>query len=176
MKPAKKRKPEDKETAAPPTKRPVKQKKHALKVKANKKDENPQGMRKAPVACDKQGCDHSGLLDLLPLDRKRLQACVKKGGWLCKAPCCDCANDEGGGDKRVLDVSDALKVKGKGELGVCCNCGPVGHNVVEEEEPVRKRQWTCTMVLCPRCVSKRKAAMGGTDSRRSRKPKQVCSL
>ncbi len=87
---------------------------------------------------------------------------------LYKTPCLDCAKDEGGGDKRLLDVSDLLKVKGRGELGVYCNCGPVGHNMIQEEEPLRKQQWACKMVLCMCCLSKRKTGMGGTNSRAAR--------
>jgi hypothetical protein len=165
---ARKRKPEKKGAVTPSRKTNVKQKNPAPKAKT-------QGERKVPVASDAHGCRHSGLLELLPIDRKYLQAFVKEGGWLYKTPCLDCAKDEGG-DKRVLDVSDLLKVKGRGELGVCCNCGPVGHNMIQEEEPLWKQQWTCKMVLCMDCLSKRKKGMAGINSRgatRSRKQKNL---
>jgi hypothetical protein len=49
-------------------------------TKTTKKDGPPQGTRKVPEASDKHGCGHSGLLELLPLERKYLQTYVKVGG------------------------------------------------------------------------------------------------
>jgi hypothetical protein len=86
----------------------------AQATKKPKKVGPPQGTRKVPEAGDEYGCIHSGLLALLPLERKYLQICVKVGGWLHETPCFDCEKNEGGGDNRVLDVADLLNVKGRG--------------------------------------------------------------
>jgi hypothetical protein len=145
-------------------------------VQATKKPKKvgpPQGTRKVPEAGDKHGCSHSGLLALLPLERKYLQTGVKVGGWLHETPCFDCEKNEGGGDNRVLDVADLLNVKGRGGLGVCCNCGPVGHNMMHEEEPGRKEQWACNMVFCMDCFNSRNTRMGDASDggKRTRRKK-----
>jgi hypothetical protein len=172
-----KRKP-DKPTAQTPGNKSKKQKETVLKEKlkerpAKKKRLNKaaQGERKVPVATDKHGCEHSGLLELLALERKYLQTFVKMGGWLYQTPCHDCAKNEDGGDERVLEVSSLLTLKGKQELGVYCNCGPVGHKMVQEDEPVRKQQWACNMVLCMDCFNRRKTEMGDTGGKRTRREK-----
>jgi hypothetical protein len=173
--PVKKRKPDQSKTTPPPGTKPKRKKTAPPKAKPQKKDKPPQGERKVPVPGDTHGCNHTGLLDLLPLERKYLQAYVKVGGWLHETPCHDCEKNEGGSDKRVLDVSDLLSVKGRGGLGVYCNCGPVGHNMLQEEEPVRKQQWACNMVLCMDCFSRRKTGMGGSGGggRRTRRPQKL---
>ena len=135
----------------------------------------PQGERKVPQAGDSHGCNHSGLLELLPLERKYLQTYVKEKGWLDKVPCFDCNKNEGEKDHdRVLNVAELLQLKGKQVLGVYCNCGPVGHKMVAEEEPTRKTQWSCDMVLCLECFESRKKEMGDTDGpKRTRRTKKV---
>ena len=158
--------------ANPPPKSKPKKPKGAPGPKVTKEAQPKKGERKVPAPSDVHGCCHSGLLELLPLERKHLQTYVKEGGWLCGTPCHDCASAESGGDKRVLKMSDLLEEKGRGELGVCCNCGPVAHNMIEEEEPVRKQQWACNMVLCMDCFNRRKTGMGADSGggRRTRKP------
>ena len=168
---ARKRKSEKNGPATPPNNK-TKKIKTAQKAKAPKKNAPKQGGRKVPVPGDMHGCGHSGLLELLPLERKYLQTYVKEGGWLYKTPCYDCAKSEGGGKKPVLDVSDLLNGKGMGELGVYCNCGPVGHNMDEDEEPIRKQQWACNMVLCMDCFNRRKTGMGGTNGEGKRTRRQ----
>jgi hypothetical protein len=120
---------------------------------------DPQGERKVPIPSDSHGCAHSGLLELLSIDKKHLRAHVKVGGWLHDAPCKDCA----------LGVSCLLTGRGTREVGFCCNCGPVGHKMVTEKEPARKQQWTCDMILCMDCFNKRKLGMGDSSKRSSRR-------
>ena len=175
---AKKRKTGSDETAPPSSGSCQKKKAKVRKAKPARKDATPQGERKLPKASDTHGCGHSGLLELLPLERKYLQTHVKAGGWLHETPCTDCAKNEGGGNNRVLDVSVLLNLKGRAdsELGVCCNCGPVGHRMVEEEEPVRKQLWACNLVLCKGCFDRRKIGMGDTTDgggKRTRRKKQL---
>jgi hypothetical protein len=69
---ARKRKPDKEGAATPSRKKTTKE----PKKKTQKREERPQGERKVPVASDAHGCDHSGLLELLPLERKYLQAYV----------------------------------------------------------------------------------------------------
>jgi len=133
-----------------------------------------QGERKVPVPSDKHGCEHSGLLELLPIDRRYLQTYVRVGGWLYRTPCKDCgAKEEDGSHKRVMDVSTLLDLKGKREIGYYCNCGPVGHKMDGEEEPVWKQQWTCTMILCMECYDSRKISMGDEGGKRTRHRKRM---
>jgi hypothetical protein len=167
----KKRKPDKQGTAAPPNNKPKKKRNSIQKPKRQKKEEAPQGERKVPVPSDEHGCDHNGLLSLLPLDRKHLMAHVKEGGWLNQTPCYDCARNEDGGDKRVLNVSSLLNLKGGRQLGVYCDCGPVAHKMVQEEEAVRKQQWACNMVLCMDCFDARTKRMPDSGGRRSRRGK-----
>jgi hypothetical protein len=165
-----KRKPEAVTPPGPQSKKknkPVQPKTKTTKVKRVEID--PQGQRKIPVPGDTHGCRHSGLLEMIMLDRSYLKSYVKEGGWLYQAPCKDCAKNKEGGTKRVLDVSSLLQVKGKGGLGAYCNCGPVAHKMVQADEPVRKQQWACDMILCMECYSKRKLGMGDTTTKRARR-------
>ena len=134
-----------------------------------------QGEREVPEAGDSHGCDHSGLLELLPLERKCLQTCVKERGWLDKVPCFDCNKNKGEKNQdRVLNVAELLRLKGKQVLGVCCNCGPVGHKMVAEVEPTRKTQWSCDVVLCLECFEIRKKEMGdAVGPKRTRRTKKL---
>jgi hypothetical protein len=161
-------------TGAPQQKSKVAKKKqtHVQKEKTAKEEEPKQGERTLRTPGDIYGCGHSGLLELLPLERKYLQAYVKEGGWLYATPCYDCAKKEGGSDNRVLNVSDLLKVKGRGGLGFYCNCGPVSHNMDHEEEPERKKQWACNMVLCMDCYNRRKEGTGDGNKRARRAKKK----
>jgi hypothetical protein len=169
---AKKRTAAQSGNAPPPSNNTKKKKETAKKAKPPKKPERKQGQRKVRVPCDKHGCDHCGLLELLKLERSYLKKFVKEGEWLYKKPCYDCAKNEAGGDERVMDVSDLLNVKG--ELGVYCNCGPVGHGMNEDDEPVQKQQWACDMVLCMPCAGKRKTRKDSTGDggKRTRRPKK----
>ncbi len=168
----KKRKPNKQGTAAPPSNKSKKKSNSIQKPKRQKIEEAAQGERKVPVPSDEHGCDdHNGLLSLLPLDRKYLMAYVKEGGWLDQRPWYDCASDEDGGDKRVLNVSSLLNMKGGKQLGVYCNCGPVAHKTVQEEEPVRKQLWACKMVLCMDCLNARTKRMPDSGGRRSSRGK-----
>jgi hypothetical protein len=170
---AKKRKADQSGTAPAPSNNTKKKNEMTKKAKPPKKPEPKQGQRKVPVPSDTHGCDHYGLLALLPLERTYLRSFVKEGGWLYKKPCYDCAKNEAGGDERVLDVSDLLKRKG--DLGVYCNCGARGHGMSQDDEPVQKQQWACNMVLCMECVNRRHAGMGGTGdrSKRTRRAKSL---
>jgi hypothetical protein len=158
---------EDNNTDVPPkkAKRPVKR----------GVDKPPQGERTVRVASDTHGCGHSGLLDLIRMEKTYLQAFVREGGWLHQIPCKDCAKEEGSRNERVLDMASLLNLKGKKELGYYCNCGPTGHKMDEEDEPVHKQQWTCDMVLCMHCYHKRKLGMveGGTRGKRNRRQKRM---
>jgi hypothetical protein len=167
----KERKPNKQGTTAPPSNKLKKKSNSVQKPKRQKTEKAPQGERKVPVPSDEHGCDHNGLLSLLPLDRKYLMAYVKEGGWLYQTPCYDCASDEDGGDKRVLNVSSLLNMKGGKQLGVYCNCGPVAHKMVQEEEPVRKQLWACKMVLCMDCLNARTKRMPDSGGRRSSRGK-----
>jgi hypothetical protein len=74
----------------------------------------------------------------------------------------------------VMDVSDLLKEKGK-DPGVCCKCGPVGHGMNQDDEPLQKQQWACSVVLCIPCVGKRQTRKESTDGdggKRTRRPKK----
>ena len=146
----------------PKENRPVKKK---AKVK-------PQGGRKVPEASDKNGCVHQGLLELLALPKAYLEVYVRVGGWLHKKPCKDCAVKEGDSAGRVLDVSTLLGLKGKNSLGYYCNCGPTGHKMVMDDEPVWKQQWSCDMVLCMPCYDERMKRMGEEGGRRNRRQKK----
>jgi hypothetical protein len=146
--------------------------KEATKVQTTRRvTKAPQGERKVPVASDKHGCEHSGLLELLAIDRGYLRAYVKEGGWLHRTPCKDCAMAEDNMDDRVLDVATLLTSKGKKEIGYYCNCGATGHKMDIEAEPEWKRKWTCDMVLCMPCYDKRKQTMGDGGGKRTRKRK-----
>ena len=171
----KKRQPEKSNVASAPKKKTKTNKetvKKARTTRIKEADKAPQGERKVPSASDGHGCVHSGVLELRTIDRVYLQAYVKENGWLYQMPCKDCAKKkEGpGGDKGVMEVSSLLDLRGKQQLGVFCNCGPVGHKMVEEDDPVRKKQWTCDMFLCMECFNKRINGMGDAGGgRRTRR-------
>ena len=130
-----------------------------------------QGKRKVPEASDGHGCKHHGLLELLALPKGYLKVYVREGEWLHKKPCKDCAQKESGCPDLVLDISSLLKVKGKGDVGYYCNCGPTGHKMKLDEDPVYKQQYDCDMVLCLPCYDDRKLKMGdrGTTKRLRRR-------
>jgi hypothetical protein len=109
------------------------------------------------------------------IDRRYLQAFVKDGGWLYKTPCTDCAKNEEGGDKQVMEVVSLLKLKGQGELGYYCNCGPNGHKMIEADEPAWSQTgvWSCNLILCINCVNRRMLGMGETKSSRRRRQKTI---
>lgn len=134
----------------------------------NGKVSKPQGGRKVPVASDEHGCRHNGLLELKPLPKAYLEAYVKVGGWLHQMPCRDCAKMESGKtSKQVLDVACLLNLKGKCDVGYYCNSGATGHKMDDDLE--WKQQWTCSMVLCMTCYTKRKSLMGEGNKRTRRK-------
>ena len=139
--------------------------------KKRKEHEAPQGLRKVPVKGDDYGCDHSGLWEMVRLEKEYLKAFVKQGGWLHETPCLDCAKNEEGKTDPVLDMSSLLELKGRREFGYYCNCGPVGHKMTSEDDSSQKLQWTCNMVLCMPCFSKRQALMDEATqgTRRGRK-------
>ena len=167
-----KRKPGTAKAPKQPSKKKKKEK--IVKEKPARIEATHQGERRVPKPTDDHGCNHSGLLELLPLERKYLQTYVKEGGWLDKVPCFDCNKKEGEiNNDRVLNVAELLQLKGKQVLGVYCNCGPIGHKMVAEEEPLRKTQWSCDMVLCFDCFDRRKKEIGDADRpKRTRRTKQ----
>ncbi len=63
----------------------------ARKETTAQQEQPKQGERTVRAPRDDDGCGHTGLLGLLPLERKHLQTCVKEGGWLYATPCYDCA-------------------------------------------------------------------------------------
>ena len=134
--------------------------------KSNVKEQGG-GKRKIPEAGDKHGCDHHGLLELIPLPKAYLEAYVRVGGWLHENPCKDCAQKEGDGKERVLDVSTLLELKGKKDVGYYCNSGPAGHRMGKDEE--WRHHWTCDMVLCLDCYARRMTSMGSCKRTRRRK-------
>ena len=149
------------------------------KEKAPRKKKPPakivsQGKRKVPEASDGHGCKHHGLLELLALPKGYLKVYVREGEWLHNKPCKDCAQKESGCPDLVLDISSLLKVKGKGDvIGYYCNCGPTGHKMKGDEDPVYKQQYDCDMVLCLPCYDERKLRMGdGGTAKRLRRRKQ----
>ncbi len=121
---------------------------------------------------DDHGCGHTGLLELLPLERKYLHTYVKEGGRIYATPCYDSAKKEGESENRVLNVSDLLKVKGRG-VGFYHNCGPVSHNMDHEAEPERKKQWACNVVLCMVCYNRRKEDAGDGNKRPGGQKKRI---
>jgi hypothetical protein len=134
--------------------------------KETKVPEAAQGKRKAPEAGDQHGCNHHGLLELLPLPKAYLEAYVKEGGWLYKKPCKDCAGKEREEKEQVLDVSTLLGLKGRKDVGYYCNSGPAGHRMGDEAE--WRHQWTCDMVLCLDCYARRLTSMGSSKRTRRR--------
>ena len=132
-----------------------------------------QGIRKVPTATDAHGCTHFGLMDLKPLDRVHLTLFVAANGWLDKKPCTDCNRmdkDDPDYTDRVLEMKQLL-TKGNKEFGHYCNCGPRAHTMSADDES--KPDYTCGLVLCPPCHTKRetkRCESGG--NRRSRAASQ----
>jgi hypothetical protein len=131
---------------------------------------NQMGKRKVPEATDDHGCRHYGLLGLKPLPKNYLESYVKKGGWLYKVPCKDCAvksseeNKEGG----VVDVESLLSIRGRKDVGYYCNCGPTGYAMDDDHD--YKALWTCDMILCMNCYNERTSKMNNNGgSRRTRR-------
>jgi glucan-binding YG repeat protein len=135
------------------------------KATRGKRQATPQGERIIPKATDAYGCKHKGLLDLKVLQSDYLKIYMRKGGWLWNVPCKDCV--KGGGneddDAPMLDLSNQM-MKGKKDVGYYCNCGPTGHDMVEDHP--YKRMYTCDLVLCMGCYDKRKGKMGRPSRRR----------
>lgn len=114
-----------------------------------------QGLRKVPSPSDSHGCKHYGLMDLIPLDKAHLTWFVADNGWLDKKPCTDCNQmdkEHPDYNNRVLEMKQLL-TKGNREFGVYCNCGPRAHKMKANDET--KPYFTCEMVLCPPCHTKR---------------------
>jgi hypothetical protein len=132
----------------------------------------PQGLRKVPEASDKHGCVHHGLLDLIALPKRYLEAYVKVDGWLYQKPCKDCVNKGGDATDRVLDLSTLLLSKGKTDVGFYCNCGPVGHKM-DDDDCGWKEKWTCDMVLCVPCYEQRNNKMGCDGNKRKSSRKRL---
>jgi hypothetical protein len=116
--------------------------------KKTKVPETAQGKRKAPEAGDQHGCNHHGLLELLPLPKASLEAYVKVGGWLYKKPCKDCAGKERDKKEQVLDVSTLLGLKGRKDVGYLLS--PHGtHDPEEAQNPTTSLATECQS-LSPR--------------------------
>jgi hypothetical protein len=132
----------------------------------------PQGRRKVPTAGDDHGCKHHGLRELDPCDKGWIASYVKVGAWLYRKPCIDCAARCEGTDGtrgRVLDASVLLRVK-EPIVAYICNCGPIGHRMMEEDEG--RDEYNCDMMLCLPCYSDRESKMEeGSGSKRRRRRK-----
>ncbi len=91
---------------------------------------------------------------------------MKEGGWLWNVQCKDCARTGGNGDNdgTTLDLSRLIPKNGKKDVGYYCNCGPTGHEMLEEHP--YKKIYICDLVLCMGCYDKRKEGMGQTSRRR----------
>ena len=146
-----------------------------VKVVKPKKSPVAQGLRKVPIATDEHGCAHSGVRDLVVLQKNYLVKYVKVGGWLHERPCKGCAEDKTvmGDRDRVMAMSSLLGTKGTNNgVGFICNCGPVGHGM-EEGNPA-KGDYTCDMALCMACYTSRmevadSSSDGNRRTRRKRK-------
>ena len=70
---------------------------------------------------------------------------MKEGGWLWNVQCKDCARRGGNGDNdgTTLDLSRLMPKNGKKDLGYYCNCGPTGHEMLEEHP--YKEIYTCDL-------------------------------
>jgi hypothetical protein len=140
-----------------------------------RKSAAPQGRRKVPTPGDASGCKHRGLRELDVCDKAWTTACVKVGAWLHKKPCIDCAakseNGEGTGE-RVLDASVLLLLK-QPSLACICNCGPVGHEMEEDEEG--RDECQCDMMLCLPCCSDRDSRMTEVDGNKRRRRLGTCN-
>ena len=68
-------------------------------------------------------------------------------------------------------MSTLLSLK-RTDVGYYCNCGPAGHKMKMDDDPVLKQQWTCDLVLCMPCYENRKKSMMGEEGgKRSRRKK-----
>ena len=125
-----------------------------------------QGLRKVPLASDTHGCVHSGLRDLIVLDRAHLTSFVKKDGWLYNKPCRDCAEMQTETleyNNRILNMATLLQ-KGNRVFGHYCNCGQTGHKM-DDNDPY-KPDYNCNLVLCPKCFAKRESKQWESTSGR----------
>ena len=123
-----------------------------------------QGCREVPTAKDPYGCKHSGLRDLICMERTDLAFMVKDNGWLSNRPCKDCVSTEPGSsemDTRILDMKMLLK-KGNRAFGWFCNCGQTGHKMAPDDPD--KPKYTCDLVLCHNCFEKRESKRAGSTS------------
>jgi hypothetical protein len=149
-----------------PTPRKGKQKKAktARRTTVPSLPQTQQGCRTVPAAKDPYGCKHSGLRDLICMERTDLAFMVKENGWLSNKPCKDCASTERGSselDTRILDMKILLK-KGNRAFGWFCNCGQTGHKMTPDDPD--KPKYTCDLVLCPGCFEKRECKRSGSTS------------
>jgi hypothetical protein len=132
----------------------------------------PQGRRKVPTAGDDCGCKHHGLRELDPCEKGWIAAYVKVGAWLYRKPCIDCAarcNDTDETRERVLDASVLLLVR-EPIVAYICNCGPIGHKMMERG--AGGVEYQCDMMLCLPCYSERGSKMEeGAGSKRRRRQK-----
>jgi len=134
-----------------------------------------QGLRQVPKALDEHGCRHSGVRDLVVLQKNYLMKYVKVGGWLHQKPCKGCADDtnEVGDRDRVMDMSTLLSLKGNNNgVGYICNCGPVGHGM--EDGNTTKEEFMCDMVLCMGCYTSRMIKADSSDgNKRTRRKRKL---
>ena len=65
--------------------------------------------------------------------------------------------------ERDMDMSSLLELKKRRDFGYYCNCGPVRHKMIEEEDCAKKTEWTCNMVLCTPCFLRRQESMDGAN-------------
>lgn len=138
-----------------------------------KKAPVPQGRRKVPTAGDEHGCKHRGLRELDPCNKRWIASYVKTGAWLYNKSCVDCTakskGDKKGEDGLVLDAAVLLHVKDS-NVAFICNCGPIGHKMMEGEEG--RDDYQCDLMLCVPCYSDRESKMdqdGGSKRKRRRK-------
>lgn len=131
-----------------------------------------QGRRQVPNAGDGSGCKHHGLRELVMCEKAWMRAYVKIGGWLHNKPCVDCAAKSDGTKEtggKVMDASALLLLK-QDNVAYICNCGPIGHKMMEDEKG--KEDCQCDMMLCLPCHSERENKLGtGSRSKRKRNPK-----
>ena len=129
-----------------------------------------QGQRKVPMAGDPHGCAHTGLRDLMELDRAHLTCFAKKDAWLYNKPCHDSdrmETDAPGFSIRVVNMPTLLE-KGNRAFGYYCNCGSTAHKMTEDDP--NKPIYACDLVLCPGCHAKQDFNLGNSMSgRRTRR-------
>ena len=149
--------------------RVVKTIKNTTVTKAKQSQPTQQGGWKVPKASDTHGCQHTGLRDLVVLDKDYLTSFVKRDGWLYNKPCIDCAemeNDDTNNGKRILNMATLLE-KGNRVIGYYCNCGPTGHKM-KHDDPT-KQDYACDLVLCQECFNTRESKRSAsTSGRRTR--------